>query len=286
VPVLLSCLSASQDMLVCMLVSHLPRYVLSLWACSALVQIAVLLGLIAKGNFRKLPLFTAYVSLNICQAGFLVMLYTVWGPSSPISFKLSWYSECVTLFTQALATSEILRIALRTYEGIWGLAWRALVATSSVVILLVALATRSHWAIARWFELNRGFQITFASAVIACLLLVRYYSIVVPTAYKMILGGFCFYSCMEILINTVLQAFLKKSYFAYQSVWQFSTMLSFVLVQLVWVTALRKPLPVEDRKRQRQSEGDYLRLSPEIDDQLRQLNEKLKRLWKLEARPN
>lgn len=273
-------------MLICTLVRHLPGYVLSLWSCSALVQIALLLVLIAKGNFRKLPLFTAYVSLNLCQAGFLVVLYTVWGPSSLMSFTLAWYSECVTLFAQAFATSEILRITLRTYEGIWGLAWRALVVTSSVVILLVALATHTHWAIARWFELNRGFQITFASAVIACLLLVRYYSIVVPTAYKMILGGFCFYSCTEILINTVLQAFLKKTYFDYQSVWQFSTMLSFVLVQVVWVAALRKPLPAEDRKRQPQSEGDYLRLSPEIDERLRQLNEKLKQLWKLEARPN
>jgi len=273
-------------MLVCTLVSHLPRYVLSLWACSALVQIALLLVLIAKGNFRKLPLFTSYVSLNLCQAGFVVMLYSVWGPNSLTSFRLAWYSECVTLFAQALATSEILRITLRTYEGIWGLAWRALVVTSSVVILLVALATHTHWAIARWFELNRGFQITFASAVIACLLLVRYYSIVVPTAYNMILGGFCFYSCMEILINTVLQAFLKKSYFDYQSAWQFSTMLSFVLVQVVWVSAVRKPLQSEYRKRERQSEVDYLRLSPQIDERLRQLDEKLKQLWKLEARPN
>jgi hypothetical protein len=63
-------------------------------------------------------------------------------------------------------------------------------------------------------------------------------------------------------------------------------MLSFVLVQVVWVAALRKPLPAEDRKQQPQSEGDYLRLSPEIDERLRQLNEKLKQLWKLEARPN
>jgi len=149
----------------------------------------------------------------------------------------------------------------------------------------VAMAARGHWASTKWFELDRGYHLTFAAAVIACLLLIRYYSIQVPAAYKMILGGFCLYSCTEILINTVLQSLLKKAFYDYQPIWQSSTMLSFIVVLFVWVAALWKPLPVDARQATPPSDSIYQRLSPEINERLRELNEKLLRLWKMEARP-
>jgi len=265
--------------------SSFPPQVLVLWACSALAQLIVVILLFSKGSFRKLPFFTVYVALNLCQAVFLVIVYSICGTSSETTKSLAWYSECVTLVAQALATTEILRLALRPYQGIWGLAWRALTCTSAFVVLMVALTTRGDWVTAKWFELNRGYHLTFAAAVIACLLLIRYYSIQVPAAYKMILGGFCLYSCTEILINTVLQSLLKKAFYDYQPIWQSSTMLSFIVVLFVWVAALWKPLPVDARQATPPSDSIYQRLSPEINERLRELNEKLLRLWKMEARP-
>jgi hypothetical protein len=263
----------------------LPFYVEVLWACSALVQLVALILLFAKGSFRKLPFFTVYVAVNLCQAAFLVVVYSVWGSNSATVKILAWYSECVTLLAQALATTEILKVTLRPYQGIWGLVWRALAFTSALVVLIVALVTRGTWVAAKWFELNRGYHLTFAAAVIVCLLLVRYYSIQVPAAYKMILGGFCLYSCTEILIHTVLQSVVKTAFYAYEPIWQSSTMLSFIVVLFIWVAALWKPLPIEARQAAPPSDSIYQRLSPEINERLRELNEKLLRLWKLEARP-
>jgi hypothetical protein len=265
--------------------SGFPLPVLWLWACSVLAQLLVLGLLLLKGNFRKLPYFTAYVTLNICQAGFLVSVYLHWGSQSSIADTVAWISECVTLLAQALATTEILEITLRPYQGIWGLGWRALAVVSGIVVLLVALAGYGHWATSRWFQLDRGYHLTFASAVIACLLLVRYYSIPVPSAFKMLLGGFCFYSCTEIVVNTLLQAFFEKDFFLHQAAWQLLTMSSFLVVQAIWAVALRKPLPVEKRRPDPPLNSDYQRLSPEINEDLRRLNEKLLRLWKLEALP-
>jgi hypothetical protein len=264
--------------------SGFPLPVLWLWAFSVMVQVLLLALLFLKGNFRKLPYFTFYVALNICQAGFLLFVYThVWNdPDTPRT--LAWTSECITLVVQALATTEILEITLRPYQGIWGLGWRALTVTSGIVVLLVVLAARGHWVVARWFELDRGYHLTFATALIACLLLVRYYSIPVPRAYKMLLGGFCFYSCAQIIVNTLLQAYFQKDFFRHAAAWQLSTMSSFVVALFVWAAALRKPLPAEDRRPASSSDADYQRLSPEINEDLRRLNEKLLRLWKLEAR--
>jgi len=259
--------------------------VLWLWGCSVLAQLFVLALLLLKGNSRKLPYFTSYVALNICQAGFLVFVYSHSWSQSGTSYTLAWTSECLALIAQALATVEILEITLRPYQGIWGLGWRALTVTSGIVVLLVVLAARGHWGLARWFQLDRGYHLTFASALIACLLLVRYYSIPVPPAYKMLLGGFCFYSCTEIVVNTLLQASFSKVFFLHFAAWQLLTLSSFIIVQVVWAAALRKPLPVEDRRPASSSDSDYQRLSPEINEDLRRLNEKLLRLWKLEARP-
>ncbi len=262
----------------------MPLSVQLIWACSTFAQLIVLVLLFLKGNSRRVPLFTAYVALNICQAGFLLLLYLVPGISSAATISLAWASECITIIAQALATAEILGITLKPYPGIWGLGWRALASTSAFVVLVVALTSRGHSAQERLFELNRGYHLTFATAVIVCLLLVRYYSIRVPTAYKMILGGFCLNSCVEVLIYSIVQALFHEGFAVHQAMWQFLTTLSFVAALVIWVVAVRKPFPAEDRQIAPLSDSEYQRLSPEINEHLRQLNEKLVRLWRLEAR--
>jgi hypothetical protein len=265
--------------------SSFPLHVLVLWACSVVAQLIVLALLLSKQSFRKTPFFTAYIFLNLCQAAYLVTLYSIPKLSPDTIEEFAWYSECLTLVAQALATTEILKITLRPYQGIWGLVWRSLVVTSSFVVALVAITTRGTWDVAKWFELNRGYHLTFAATVIACLLVVRYYSIQVPRPYKMILAGFCFYSCAEILLSNLMQTLLKSQYAAFQPVWQSLSTLSFIGVVTLWAVALRKPLPADKRMPPPPPDSVYARLSPEINQRLRELNEKLLRLWKMEARP-
>jgi hypothetical protein len=264
--------------------SRMPLSVESIWACSILAQLIVLGLLFLKGNSRRVPFFTAYIVLDICQASFVLILYFVPGISHASFTTLAWISEGITLLAQALATTEILGITLRPYPGIWGLGWRAIAFTSTLVVFLVAMTSKGHGAMERLFELNRGYHLTFATALIGWLLLVRYYSIQVPRAYKMILGGFCLNSCVEVLINTFVQLLFHRGYQVHQSAWQFLTTLSFVLAAVTWAIAARKPFPAENRQITSLSDSTYQRLSPEINDQLRLLNEKLLRIWKQEAR--
>jgi hypothetical protein len=267
--------------------SVFPFYVLWSWACSVLFQLVVLALLLLKGNFRKLPLFTTYIVLNLCQAALIYVMLTYWHPASdsPTNKIVSWASEAATLIVQALATTEVLRLVLNPYRGIWGLAWRILAGISTIVVIFVAIdaARNIDWAIV---VADRGYHLTFASAVLACLLFIRYYSVVVAPAYKLILGGFCFYSCMMILINTVIQVVWYRNNPYMEPVWQAGTILSFAVVQAVWAVALWKPLPVEALRQNMNSASLYLGVSPVINEQLRLLNEKLMRLWKLEARPH
>src|SRR5580658_9340373 len=116
----------------------LPSQVLVLWACSALAQFIALALMFSRGNFRKLPLFTAYTAVNFSQIIYLMIVYSTSGLSRDKILDLAWYSECVALFVQGWATAEILKVTLKPYQGIWGLVWRALAGTSMLVVLAVA----------------------------------------------------------------------------------------------------------------------------------------------------
>ena len=271
-------------MLVFSMMSGMSLSVDCIWACSILGQLAVLILLFLNGNVRRVPFFIFYIALNLCQGAFLVTLGFVPGLSREAISNMAWVSECLTLLAQALATTEILGITLKLYPGIWGLAWRALAFTSALVVMIVVLTSRGHGLSEMWFEINRGYHLTFATALITCLLLVRYYSIRVPLAYKLILGGFCLNSCIEVLINTILQLLFHKGYLMHQLTWQLLTMISFIATVVIWLVAVRKPFLAENSQIASLSDSAYKRLSPEINEHLRALNEKLMRLWKTEAR--
>jgi hypothetical protein len=130
---------------------------------------------------------------------------------------------------------------------------------------------------------DRGFHLAFAVALAACLLLVRHYSIPIHTAYRALLGGFCFYSCIVVLANTVGQTLFPRDLAHYQPIWQVATTVSFAVVQVVWAVALRKPLPAEEKQLALLPAALYQQISPQINQRLRLINEQLVEFWKPEA---
>ena len=254
-----------------------------LWALSVAAQIAVLATLVAKKHFQQLQYFTFLVFLNLCQAGFLFFLIYVHPTGDhKLYVYMTWASQALTLVAQAFATTEILRLVLGPYKGIWGLGWRLILATSLIDLFFVLALFRGNleWA---FMEADRGYHFIFATAVIACLLLFRHYRVPISTVYKTLLAGFCFYSCVEILINTVLRNIFSAGYVRYEAVWQLVTMSAFTVIQIAWAVALRNPLPASQTAVKRLPPSVYQQLSPEINLGLRQLNDQLGKFWKVEA---
>jgi len=263
-------------------VTELASSVKWVWAASVLLQLALFALLFLRSNVRKLPVLTLYVATNLGQAA--CILYLISSPHlSPRTYDLvPWVSEAITLLFQALAASEAIHLLLRPYRGIWGLTWRALALVSAILLAFIAQHTAGnyHWAL---LEADRGYHLIFASAIMACFLLVRYYNVLVPAPFKLLLAGFCFFSCATILVNTIFQDLLYSKVPDYEPIWQFASVLSFALVQVVWLAALREPLPADQRPLIA-ADDLYEELTPEIDARLRILNKKLAKLWKLEVR--
>jgi len=262
---------------------ELPGLVRWLWGISTAAQ-AVLCGvLFLRGNFRKIPIFTAYVAANFCQAILMLMVYEGIGFRPQSAIALAWSSQGSIQILRAAATIEALRHVLKPFQGIWGLVWRVLTGAFGIIFLIAVFDSGRNisWAI---LLMDRGFHLAFAIALVTCLLMVHYYSVPIPLAYKALLGGFCFYSCTVVLANTLGGILFLRRNANFQTIWQLATMCTFVGVLLVWAVALRNPLPEPTQSGKRQdTEISYWVLSPQINERLRLLNEQLNRLWKPEV---
>jgi len=259
----------------------LPPFILLLWAISIVVQLTVLFLLVGKRHFHSLPLFSIYIVLNLCQAAFLYFVYSQFGYNSDVARQMFWISEAITLAAQTLAATEVLHRVLRAYSGIWGLAWR-LIAAAVFIVVCYALASAGRTPEWRLMIADRGYHLTFAVALISCLLLVRFYSIPVDPVYKTILGGFCVFSCSSVVANTLLQALFLRRYPRSADVWNYLEMLVFIGVQISWAVALRQPVRAE-AKPTLLPPSTYERLSPQVNARLRALNDLLSKLWRLEV---
>jgi hypothetical protein len=252
-----------------------------LWAVSILVQTIVLALVISNRHFRTLPFFAVYSVLNLCQAAFLIFVYSKFGYTSQEAREMYWISEPITLTAQALAAGEVLHRVLWAYVGIWGLAWRLIAAATSIVVFYAAVSAEKtpEW---RLLIANRGFHLTFAVGLVSCLLLVRSYAIPVDPVYKALLGGFCFFSCIVVADNTLLQLLFVRRHPGFGNTWNYLEMVAFIGVQSVWAVALRQPIRAGE-KPTLLPPSTYDRISPEVNAGLRRLNDILSRLWRLEA---
>lgn len=250
-----------------------------IWELSVVAQIVVCAVLFLKGNFRRVPGFAAYVVSNICQAGLLFAIYSHFGFRSRMALVLAWLSQLVTLLLRVLAISELLRLILKPYRGIWGLGWRllGLVFGGGFCVALIDSGRNLSSAIVL---ADRGFHFAFGVALVACFLLVRYYSLPVHPVYKALLGGFCCYSCAVSLTDTLGRTLFLRGNTNFEIVWQLSTLIAFVAASSVWAVALFTPLPEPGQGVEfEQAKRLYLETSTQVNERLHSLNVQLNRLW-------
>ena|SRR5215510_4650406 len=252
------------------------------WGAGFALQVFICGLLLSRRHFRTLPTFTAFVMANVFQATLLYLIYAQFGLASRTALALAWLSEACILLLRSLATMEILRLALRPYPGIWALGWRLLTVTFCTVILVAVIEAGRNfrWAIALT---DRGFHLAFAFALIACLVLIRNYSIPVEPTYKALLGGFCFYSCTMVIANAVGYVLTLRGAPNFESFWQLLTIVTYAIVQGTWAVALWKAAPEHEKGPALLPASIYGHLSPQINDRLGMLNARLSQFWKPEV---
>ena len=252
-----------------------------IWFASGVLQLGILVLIFSLRHYRTLPTFSWYIGLNLSQAIVLLIVYSHYGFLSGPSFHTYWGTQVVIMIVQTLASAEILHRALQDYPGIWELTWR-LILCAVIVVIAYSWYTANRadeWGL---LSADRGYYFTFAVAFISCLLLIRHYSVSIDPVYKIMLGGFCFYSCGAFVADTVLKAQFLEHFPKYSEVWNESELLIFFTVLVVWVVALRHSVAVPARPAP-PSGGAYEVVGPQVNLELQKLNDTLRKFFRRQA---
>src|SRR5437879_10272923 len=201
------------------------------------MSVMLLVLLTVRKNYRAYPAFTFYIAMSLTQAALLYAVYRRWGYSSLASWSVAWGSQAATICARAVAVAELCRHSLSRYLGIWALAKRILLLCAGLVLLYSGVAARHQWKLALP-SAERALELSIATAIVVLFLFTRYYDVRIESADRLLVTGFCLYSCFRALNDTIADRVLYR----YSEVWIFMGMLAFFVSLSLWSSALRKPL--------------------------------------------
>jgi hypothetical protein len=248
------------------------------WVVETALEVFACSLALHRGLARRLPIFTGYLIL-------LVLYQCIWWPAyhlldlrSTVAFSIYWGVQVALLIARGAVIAEICWRLLRDYSGIWRLARQALSIAGAILVLL---------AIPRWnqrgprltlmvLSAERGLEFAVVVIILLGLAFCRYYQIRIERPIPLLLLGLGMYSAIQI-INNVLLELWRSNYFAR---WNDIRGASSELAIVLWCVALWKPLPAARSAPALLEAGIYLRVSPEMNDRLRELNKKLQEMWK------
>jgi hypothetical protein len=260
------------------IVTDLSTLLRIIWFGCSVLQLAILALILFRRHYRTLPTFAWYIGLNLVQAVILYGVYKHYGFVSAAAYRSYWATQVITMIAQMLASTELLHRALQDYPGVWELSWRVIFFSIVVVIgySWFTASSNDEWGL---MYADRGFHLIFAIAFVACLLLVRHYSIAIDPVYLLLIGGFCFYSCGVFVADTLLKQEFNEAFPKYSEVWNKFEMLLFFAVLVVWVVALRHAVRVPVRP-SRPSGGAYEQFGPQVNARLREMSDTLRKFFK------
>jgi len=248
-----------------------------LWALVGLGQVVLLAILTRKRLLRRFVFLSVYLASGLLGSACLFIVYRLWGFFSPTAFSVAWAINLFSIIAKVLAVVEVFCLVLKPYRGIWAMAWRALAAIGGAIVFWAVLdagGSGPH-VITR---LERGAQLACAVTLVSMLLLVRYYAIPLHAVYRALLGGFCFYCCGVVVINTILEQVPPPHSVHYQSVWNGAELLCSIATFTVWIIGLRHPLPQEAERPAPLPAVVCEEVTPLVQARLRLLNERLQEI--------
>ncbi len=245
-----------------------------LWIVSTLLQGAVCGLLLRGGLYLRLPIFSSYAWLN------LLSLALVWWAYLRLDyswmFYVGWVAFAVALLARGLVVGELCRRVLRPYIGVWALAWRILIGVAMLLVVYAGLAAYSNRNPLEvfLFTAERGLELAAAVLLILLLGISHYFRIRVDRLSQLLVLGLGTWSLLQVVNNMAL--LLWSDYYHWGSAVK---MLGFHLSLIIWIAALRKPIPQEEQV-PLLPQPVYDALAPQTNLKLRLLNERLLEIFK------
>ena len=271
---------------------HLSHLNYAIWIVTTGLEVLVCALAYRCGLQRRLPFFTAYLTVLVASEGLVWAVYHLLGYESWAAYDAAWSMHAILLAARGLAIAELCFRLLRSYAGIWALAWRILLIVAFVFLLHAAIesASRPYWLNTFVMALDRDLELSATGVLIALLLIGRYYTLEMNSLERRIAAGLCVYSVVRVMTNAVmLQAIARHlpssiDYSAWtqhaQTWWNTAQGLASACVLAVWAVALRHPVLATRPAPALLPAAAYRELSPAVNFRLRALNTRLLELLK------
>lgn len=257
---------------------QLPLTTLVLWGSATLLTLALLSQVVTLGQFRSYPFFALYLVVNLLQTIVGIFLYQGYGFNSHYAFVVAWTTQAFVVVARALAAAEVCHAILGRYKGIWGLAARVLSVCALISIGLSLYFGRHNYHIGT-VTLEIALEACISTGIAGLFLFTKYYELHVAKGVGLLGLGLGLLSCARILNDVVFARFLGMT----GTKWNEIASLTFVAVLVVWIWAVRHPVPaVVPAVRQLSSGQIYADMIPAMNQRLAELNDQLTRLWRLE----
>jgi hypothetical protein len=261
--------------------AELQRLQQILWVVNIAAGVLLLILVAFRRNYRAFPAFTLYLLTNSTLSILVFVTYHRWGFTSSVFWWFASGMQILATSARALAVAELCKHLLARYLGIWGLAWRVLLACAALTLIYSCIATNYQWKLAL-IRANRGLELAIAAVIVAVFVIARYYQLEANPTERSLAVGFCLYSCFRALNNTILERFLDN----YVALWNFLGMIAFLGSLLLWGWALRKTHAEAGPAEALLPAGVYQAVAPQINLRLHLLNKQLGQFWKTEATRN
>ncbi len=260
------------------MIAEVARFQQAIWAVNTATSVFLLVLLVLRKNYRKYPVFTFYIFVNLALSISLFTIYRQWGFHSKASWFFAWGMTAVVICARALAVAELCRHILARYRGIWAFARRILLGSAGLVLLYSGVAARHQWKLALP-SAERGLELAIAAVIVLLFVFARYYEVHHNGTDRSLAIGFCLYSCFRALSDTILERYLDD----FATLWSLLGMLAFFASLFLWCWALRKSQTEAATEEYFLPAGAYQILTPQINLRLRSLNEQLSKIWKQEV---
>jgi hypothetical protein len=271
---------------------HLGHLSYAIWIVTTGLEVLVCALAYSHGLYRRLPFFTAYLTLGVISAGLRWVIYGAFGFGSWAAYDTAWVANAILLAARGLAIGELCFCLLRAYRGIWALAWRILLGVSFLLLLHAAVesASRPYWLNTFVLALDRDLELAATGVLVALLLIGRYYTLEMDSLERRIAGGFCFLSIVMVTTNAAMVQTVGRHFpdwLGYyrrigqvQTLWSSAQGLAAVGVLAMWAAALRHPIPAARPVPVLLPDSAYRELSPAVNFRLRAFNARLSELLK------
>ncbi len=247
-------------------------------AASVLLEAAVLVFAFRRRLYSRFPLFTSYLALMVIRTLAGWGLYLALGYDSRPTFYFFWVTQGILVAARAAVIVELAWGALRAYQGIWGMGRTMLCLLTLFLLLHAGIDARNNVSLLAGFvvTLERGLELAVVGILVFLLGFCRYYGVRLEPVQKMIALGLGFYSAIQVLNNTVWRQWLALHFPAWAGV----RVVAFQVALVIWLLALRKPLPAAAPAPALLPQSVYDELSPQVNYRLRALNDRLLEILK------